>query len=78
MKKILLLATLLITFGFVNAQYMYDGSGRQIGKIDGNLGDDIITSTNPNINQSGGNSSFNTISNSSPYIVLTFIIKAKK
>jgi hypothetical protein len=35
MKKIVLLATLLLTFGFVNAQYMYDGSGRQIGKIDG-------------------------------------------
>ena len=35
MKNLLILATMLLTFGFTNAQRMYDGSGRPIGKTDG-------------------------------------------
>ena len=35
MKNLLILATMLLTFGFAKAQYMYDGSGRQIGKVSG-------------------------------------------
>ena len=35
MKRTLILAVLLMFFGLVQAQRMYDGSGRQIGKIDG-------------------------------------------
>ena len=35
MKKLLILTTMLLTFSFANAQRMYDGSGRQIGRVDG-------------------------------------------
>ena len=35
MKKLLILTTMLLTFGFANAQRMDDGSGRQIGRVDG-------------------------------------------
>ena len=35
MRTLLILATMLLTFGFANAQRMYDGSGRPIGRVDG-------------------------------------------
>ena len=35
MKNLLILVTMLLTFGFANAQRMYDGSGRPIGRVDG-------------------------------------------
>ena len=35
MKKLFLMATMLLGFGLAKAQYMYDGSGRQIVKVSG-------------------------------------------
>jgi hypothetical protein len=35
MKKLLILAMMLFMFSFANAQRMYNGSGSQIGTVDG-------------------------------------------
>jgi hypothetical protein len=35
MRKLFLMTTMLLAFGLAKAQYMYDGSGRQIGKVSG-------------------------------------------
>lgn len=35
MKKLLLVTSLMFLFGITNAQKMYNGSGKQIGRVDG-------------------------------------------